>query len=201
MKKVITVKHQQSLFDIAIEQTGSIESVMDIAELNNLSITQVLYEGQELIIDTEWLLKPAVKQQIEKQGLVLATAPKEDIEKQYIAGWDGLVCVLIDNETHEKYIGAWSSLICVKHHNGFYSGVWSGLTCVKQPMIMSRYEGGWDQLQCVKVEQTAYYEFKGAWDELVCVLIDNETNERYEAGWDELVCVKIPVIESIKNYE
>lgn len=39
----------QSLFDIAIQEAGSIESVFDIAVANNISITDMLQAGQILI--------------------------------------------------------------------------------------------------------------------------------------------------------
>lgn len=39
----------QSLFDIAIQKSGAVESVFDLAVTNDLSITGPLFAGQELI--------------------------------------------------------------------------------------------------------------------------------------------------------
>jgi LysM repeat protein len=44
----ITVLNNQSLFDIAIQYFGSAESAMEVALLNDLSITDKLVVGQEL---------------------------------------------------------------------------------------------------------------------------------------------------------
>lgn len=49
--KVIRVIERQSLFDIAIQEGGLLEAVMDLAPLNGISITDILDVGQELIID------------------------------------------------------------------------------------------------------------------------------------------------------
>ena len=46
----IIVQHNQSLLDIAMQETGSVETVTEIADANNLAITQLLVVGQEIII-------------------------------------------------------------------------------------------------------------------------------------------------------
>jgi len=43
-----TVLNNQSLFDLAVQEFGSAESAMEIALLNDLSITDRLVPGQEL---------------------------------------------------------------------------------------------------------------------------------------------------------
>lgn len=46
----IEVKNNQTLFDIALQETGAIESVFDLLVLNNLvAITQDVEQGTELI--------------------------------------------------------------------------------------------------------------------------------------------------------
>ena len=46
----ITVLHNQSLFDIAIQHTGNVMNAFLIAQANNLSITALLVAGSKLII-------------------------------------------------------------------------------------------------------------------------------------------------------
>ena len=47
---MITVLHNQSLFDIAIQAYGNVSYAFDLALANGLSITSVLTVGQELEI-------------------------------------------------------------------------------------------------------------------------------------------------------
>lgn len=47
MKKTI-VRNNQTILDVCIEQTGSLESIFELALLNNISITEALENGQEL---------------------------------------------------------------------------------------------------------------------------------------------------------
>lgn len=49
----LTVKHNQSLFDLAIQEFGSPEAAIEIALLNDLSITDRLESGQELELPKE----------------------------------------------------------------------------------------------------------------------------------------------------
>ena len=55
MNKDVRVSINQSLFDIAIQQCGSVEAVFAIAELNGLSITDALEPGVLLEIP-EWVV-------------------------------------------------------------------------------------------------------------------------------------------------
>ncbi|OBS13385.1 hypothetical protein ATE49_13150 [Elizabethkingia miricola] len=51
----VTVLHNQSLLDIAIKATGKAENAIFIAIANNISITDDLEPGSELIIpEMEW---------------------------------------------------------------------------------------------------------------------------------------------------
>jgi len=54
MNGYVRVSFNQSLFDISIQECGSIEAVFDLADLNGLEITATLEPGQLLKI-------PAVK--------------------------------------------------------------------------------------------------------------------------------------------
>ncbi|OSZ79264.1 hypothetical protein CAP35_13705 [Chitinophagaceae bacterium IBVUCB1] len=48
MLKEVTVRHGQSMIDIALQYYGSINGVWDVAKLNDLSITEQLKAGQTL---------------------------------------------------------------------------------------------------------------------------------------------------------
>ena len=45
----VTVKVNQSLFDVAVEHCGAVEEVLDLAFANNISVTDALDVGTELI--------------------------------------------------------------------------------------------------------------------------------------------------------
>lgn len=46
----VKVLHNQSLFDIAIMYFGTANAVFEIALLNNISVTEVLHAGLELLL-------------------------------------------------------------------------------------------------------------------------------------------------------
>lgn len=46
----VVVQHNQSLLDIAIQETGTAETVVAIAIANNISVTQLLEVGAEIVI-------------------------------------------------------------------------------------------------------------------------------------------------------
>ena len=47
---IITALHNQSLLDIALQHTGTIESVFEFAEANSLNITDDVQAGANLIV-------------------------------------------------------------------------------------------------------------------------------------------------------
>lgn len=49
----ITVLHNQSLFDIAIQHTGIVENAFAIAKANDISITTFLPSGSKISISSE----------------------------------------------------------------------------------------------------------------------------------------------------
>ena len=49
----VTALHNQSLLDLALQHTGTIESVFDLAEANNLNITDDVQAGKTLVLPTE----------------------------------------------------------------------------------------------------------------------------------------------------
>jgi len=50
MSTTITVLHNQSLLDVAIQWTGNIVNAFEIAKANNISITEQLSAGTALVI-------------------------------------------------------------------------------------------------------------------------------------------------------
>jgi len=49
----VVVLHNQSLLDLALQHTGTIENIFELAMLNNLSITDDVVAGKVLTIPTE----------------------------------------------------------------------------------------------------------------------------------------------------
>lgn len=46
---MITVIANQSLLDLAIQENGNVDAVFDLAVANNISITEILSPGKEII--------------------------------------------------------------------------------------------------------------------------------------------------------
>ena len=53
MTTMITVLHNQSLLDIALQHTGTIESVFEFAEANAINITDDVVAGRTLVLSAE----------------------------------------------------------------------------------------------------------------------------------------------------
>jgi len=71
----ITVKNNQCLPDIALQAFGSAESVFDIAEANNISITEDLNAGQILKIPaSSAFVQRRVAEYYAVNGIIPATA-------------------------------------------------------------------------------------------------------------------------------
>ena len=49
----IKIRENQNLWDIALQELGTIEAAYDIAELNNIAISDSLTPGSELLIPSE----------------------------------------------------------------------------------------------------------------------------------------------------
>mgnify|MGYP001745476247 FL=1 len=49
----ITVLHNQSLLDLALQHTGTIESVFEFAEANSFNITDDVVAGRTLVLSAE----------------------------------------------------------------------------------------------------------------------------------------------------
>lgn len=71
------VKDRQTLADIALQYGGDLQSVLELAELNGLSITDDLTDGQQLETP-EVAAAPAVVRRYKVKGVEPATAMSED---------------------------------------------------------------------------------------------------------------------------
>ena len=50
---IVTVLHNQSLLDLALQHTGTIESIFELAEANTLNISDDVVAGKTLVLPAE----------------------------------------------------------------------------------------------------------------------------------------------------
>lgn len=74
------VNDNQSLADIAVQVSGSVESSFDIAVKNNQSVTGILTTGQEL--DKSGIINNKVVDQLAVQKAIPASASKKILDEQ-----------------------------------------------------------------------------------------------------------------------
>ena len=76
---IITALHNQSLLDLALQHTGTIESIFDLAESNNLNITDDVQAGKTLVLPAEAFSNKDILAYYTAKNLQPATAfTKED---------------------------------------------------------------------------------------------------------------------------
>ena len=76
---MITVLHNQSLLDIALQHTGTIESVFEFAEANAINITDDVQAGKTLVLPAEAFSNKDILNYYTAKNLQPATAfTKED---------------------------------------------------------------------------------------------------------------------------
>ena len=76
-----TVRNNQTLLDVAVQECGNVESAFEIAERNDLALTDELQTGQTLDIPVTTPSSETVAQDLAAEGVKPATAPSpEDIE-------------------------------------------------------------------------------------------------------------------------
>jgi hypothetical protein len=80
--KVVVIS-RQSIFDIAIQECGSVNAIFDIARLNNISVTDTLAPGTELQIPTE-KSKPDIVRYFSGKGAKLATSIERSTGNDYL---------------------------------------------------------------------------------------------------------------------
>ena len=88
-----TVLHNQSILDFAIQHTGSAQNAFEIAMANNMSITDQLMAGSELVIPNSIVNDVDVKNYYQSKAIQPATA----------------ITTIIDDNTEPKLegIGYW----------------------------------------------------------------------------------------------
>jgi len=75
MPKTITVHHRQSIWDIAIQEAGTAQAALEIAELNDLRLGDALTAGQEILIPDVFVNRDdAVKEYYYRKQIKPATA-------------------------------------------------------------------------------------------------------------------------------
>jgi len=78
MSKLTTVTEGQTLLDICLQELGTVAAVFELADANNLGVTDTLTPGQQLVVPTALATRPEVvayftsrRQRINTSGLML----------------------------------------------------------------------------------------------------------------------------------
>lgn len=74
--RIIRAQQGQSLFDLAVQEMGSVSGVMEIAVLNNMSLTVALIPGQELRVP-DGVINPDVVADLRMSGIRPASTINE----------------------------------------------------------------------------------------------------------------------------
>nr|DAI47759.1 MAG TPA: hypothetical protein [Caudoviricetes sp.]DAJ64165.1 MAG TPA: hypothetical protein [Caudoviricetes sp.] len=77
----ITALHNQSLLDLALQHTGTIESVFEFAEANALNITDDVQAGKTLVLPAEVFSNKDILNYYTAKNLQPATAFSKEDEK------------------------------------------------------------------------------------------------------------------------
>ena len=76
---IVTVLHNQSLLDLALQHTGTMESVFEFAEANTINITDDVQAGKTLVLPAEAFTNKDILGYYTAKNLQPATAfSKED---------------------------------------------------------------------------------------------------------------------------
>jgi hypothetical protein len=87
----ITVLHNQSLLDIAIQTTGKAENLLKIATENNLVPTEPLMPGAVLTIPDTVEMDTEIVKFYGANGIVPATALTEELQNINLTFWQKVV--------------------------------------------------------------------------------------------------------------
>jgi hypothetical protein len=68
-----TISAGQSLVDVAIQEYGSLEALFDLADANDLAITDVLTPGRVLVVPNSAATVPALVDYFRQRGLRVNT--------------------------------------------------------------------------------------------------------------------------------
>ena len=77
----VTALHNQSLLDLALQHTGTIESVFEFAEANALNITDDVQAGKTLVLHAEVFSNKDILNYYTAKNLQPATAFSKEDEK------------------------------------------------------------------------------------------------------------------------
>ena len=98
MEKTIIVFEGQNLFDIALQEYGSVEGIKAVLQLNpSIDINSVLLAGQSLVVDTDQVINQNVIAEIQA-----AKVNTKDVETAGV--WVDEQIVTYTNEDDEEYI-------------------------------------------------------------------------------------------------
>jgi len=73
LKNKINIKSNQTLLDISVQETGTVESVVDFVLENNVSITQVLIAGNEILVPVNAVNNVEILNYYKKENILPAT--------------------------------------------------------------------------------------------------------------------------------
>lgn len=91
---IITVLHNQSLIDLAIQTTGDPANAIFIAQANDMAISDEVEAGAELTIP-ELILNDDIKRYYEANKIQPATALTQE-QKDEVTGCEGIECWAIE---------------------------------------------------------------------------------------------------------
>ncbi|MCC8154677.1 MAG: hypothetical protein LIP01_11005 [Tannerellaceae bacterium] len=83
------IKNRQTLPDFAVQECGSLDKILELAELNGLSVTDDPEPGTLLEYQPEWVAKGKIQKNIQP-----ATALTQ--EEREMAPWDGIGYMAIE---------------------------------------------------------------------------------------------------------
>lgn len=90
----VVVKDRQTLLDIALQTSGSMEAVVDLALANGLSITDELSDGR--VLETVEVIDAEVVERYEINGIFPATEASD--EERSAMAWEGIGFMAIEND-------------------------------------------------------------------------------------------------------
>lgn len=90
----IIVKDRQTLLDIALQTSGSVEAVMELAIANGRSVTAVLEDGDELTV--AGVADATVVNRYEINGIFPATEASD--EERSAMAYEGIGFMAIEND-------------------------------------------------------------------------------------------------------
>lgn len=90
----VMVKERQTLLDIALQTSGSVEAVMELAKQNGLSITDELSDGQ--VLEAVEVKDVAVVSRYEINCIFPATEASD--EERSAMAYEGIDFMVIEND-------------------------------------------------------------------------------------------------------